>query len=65
MTVSCQHCLHAKPWFVHGGISVECLAKGERGYAWDIERQCGQFERKPSDSPGKSHARIKAHGWGG
>ncbi|ADE14124.1 hypothetical protein Nhal_0951 [Nitrosococcus halophilus Nc 4] len=56
-------CLHAKPWLVHGGISVECLAKGERGYAWDIERQCGQFERKASPSPEKSFGRSKAHGF--
>lgn len=65
MTVSCRHCRYAKRWLLLGGISVECLAKGERGYAWDIERQCEQFERKPLDSPKKSFSRIKAHGWGG
>ncbi|QBQ55782.1 hypothetical protein [Nitrosococcus wardiae] len=61
MTPTCRHCRHAKPWLVHGGVHVECLAKGERGYAWDIERQCGQFERKSLEPLGNQPRRYRNH----
>lgn len=62
MTVSCQHCHHARRWLVGGGISVECLARGERGYSWDLERECGQFvEKALGDTPPLS-SEIKTHG---
>jgi hypothetical protein len=56
---NCKHCQHAKRWLSGGTIVVECLAKGEMGYPWNIEFECEEFERKPLKDPLENMRQVK------
>jgi hypothetical protein len=59
---NCKHCKHAKRWLASGTIVVECLAKGEMGYPWNVEFECEEFEKKSLKEPSVNNVRVVKHG---